>query len=154
MILILILILGVSLSSGLEIKDCGSKGKDIQLRISSCSESDISCPLIHGTDVTLEADFTVNKKTSNVKIELYGTVGFFPIAVPFYLGKDKDQVCSEHYDVNCPLKPETKQTVKITLPINNLYPTVNVKIRVKLVDHENDKESIICKEFPAKISMT
>jgi len=51
------------------------------------------------------------------------------------------------------LKPETKQTAKITLPIKK-YPELKLKIRVKLVDQDNDKENIVCKEFPAEILKT
>ena len=61
LLLAVIFVIYVTSVHAVTIRDCGSKGKDLKITISGCSESDAACPFVTGTNITLTAEFTAGK---------------------------------------------------------------------------------------------
>lgn len=62
---VIIVICSVSVEA-VTFRDCGSKGKDLKLTISGCSDADAACPFVTGQNVTLTAEFTTGKLLKNI----------------------------------------------------------------------------------------
>lgn len=81
---------------------------------------------------------------SVAKIDVKGKYG--PIWKSFKI--NPDDACG-NYGFSCPVAANQDRSLKITLPVKNIYPKVSIEVLFKLLD-ENQND-IFCITFPAQI---
>lgn len=84
-----------------------------------------------------------NFEQANVKI--FGVLG--PVKIPFSL--EPSNACG-NYGFDCPVAAGTKESLKISLPVLRTYPSLSLKVELRLLNEHN--APIVCIRFPAKIS--
>lgn len=141
--LLLALALFASAVSAVQFQECGTTVKNVQYKISGCSDADDACPFVIGSNVTLEAAFEAASQINSATIKLFGKLG--PIPVPFKI--NPDNACG-NWGMVCPASPGTTENLKISLPIQSYYKPMRVGVRLELWD---GKSKLICTQFPAKI---
>lgn len=133
----------ISSVSSVKFTDCGTSVQNLDIQISSCGASDDYCPFVIGTNVTMNATFTVTSQVESAIIKLYGKLG--PVQVPFNL--KPDEACG-NWGMVCPVSAGQATQLVITLPIQSYYKPMNVGVRLELW---SGKSKLICRQFPAKL---
>ena len=132
-----------TVTSAVEITDCGSSLTGASYSISGCDDEP-QCSFVVGTNVTLNATFTADRVITSSKIVIVGHLSFF--RVPFLI--NPPEACN-NWGLNCPTEINSVQTLQITLPIKWYYPRISVVVQLSLFDQEG--VNLICSKFPAKI---
>ncbi|XP_011303913.1 MD-2-related lipid-recognition protein-like [Fopius arisanus] len=98
-----------------------------ELRINPCPEAaeEKPCRVKRGTNASIEFDYTTNFAADTLEGRAYWANQL--IDLPF-LGMSTNACAS----TPCPLKPDTKQTYKMTLEISEKYPAVSNKYLNKI----------------------
>ncbi|XP_029165205.1 NPC intracellular cholesterol transporter 2 homolog a-like [Nylanderia fulva] len=127
--------------------DCGSTlGGFTEVSVSECHPSDVKCTLVRGFNASISIKFTPNQDIEHVNVLVYGILFGVPVPFPF----DKPDVCQDPNDgIKCPLKKNQEYQYTTSLFVQKTYPAVNVNIKWEFVNE--NKEKIICVEFPAKL---
>lgn len=103
------------------------------------------CIFHKGTTVNATISFTPNEDVLDGKLEASGKLG--PVEVPFPL--PHPEACKDH-GLKCPLKKGVEVGLKLSLPIKDDYPSVEVLVKFDLKDQADNY--LFCFEFSAKIS--
>ncbi|KAF6214216.1 hypothetical protein GE061_008955 [Apolygus lucorum] len=131
--------------SALDFEDCGSlHGEFSSLKLTDCDPSEMDeCPLKRGKNVTIDLTFTTKEEVTAVSVEVHGKI---VVPIPFILPNPDG--CKDS-GLTCPLANNTQHTYTLTLPIKNIYPRINVNIKLELKDQK--QEDVICVLIPARI---
>lgn len=92
-------------------------------------------PSIHAAETTI----------NQANVEIYGKVAFIPIK----FNMPENNACGK-FGFDCPIGPNERKTLEISLPIMKQYPSLSVTVQLKLLNE--NKQPIACIEFPAKIA--
>merc|ERR1712241_440295 len=129
----------------IEIIDCGSK-VDIS-RIEFDQSDAFPCIVHHGTTATGRAHMTANAATDSLTCKI---VGIIPPGIELPFNGCHVNACDNLSTVDCPVEVGERLVYDINLPISNLYPTIEITGKWKLMDENN--EMFLCVEVPMKIS--
>ncbi|XP_064604087.1 ecdysteroid-regulated 16 kDa protein-like [Liolophura sinensis] len=114
------------------------------VELSGCSDSDVSCILKKGTNVTLHMTFTLKEDAKLLTAKVAGIIG--PASIPFPLpNADACVNCG----LNCPISTGTTVTYVIQLPIRKIYPQIKVVTRWSLID--TNQNVVTCFVVPTEI---
>jgi len=67
--------------------------------------------------------------------------------VPIPWNVSPDNACS--YGLTCPITKDVENNFVMTMPINKIYPTLSVLVKLRLED--SNKKPVVCIQFPARI---
>ncbi|XP_018348864.1 PREDICTED: protein NPC2 homolog [Trachymyrmex septentrionalis] len=130
-----------------EFENCGSTlGTFTNVVISGCSTSDERCIFVRGTNASMSISFIPNKDISKIDARVYGKITVFPIPFPL----SQPDVCQDpNSGIKCPLHKNQEYHYTTAMFLQKSFPSVNVEIKWEFMNE--NKEKIVCLEFPAKI---
>lgn len=78
-------------------------------------------------------------------VKIFGVLG--PVKLPFNI--QPSNACG-NYGFNCPVEARTQESLNISLPVLNSYPSLSLKVELSLLNENHSP--ILCVRFPARIS--
>ena len=129
----------------IDFEDCGATtGSVTAISVSGCAATATACDFKVGTNVSINVSFQSKIDSNKATVKVWGIILGIPI--PFNL--EPSQACG-HWNINCPIAKGSANELKITMPILSQYPSIQLKVRVALLDSNGSE--MLCQQFPAHI---
>uniref|UniRef100_A0A0P4W5I0 MD-2-related lipid-recognition domain-containing protein n=1 Tax=Scylla olivacea TaxID=85551 RepID=A0A0P4W5I0_SCYOL len=141
------LLSAAALAHAANIKDCGSKDATVDLAnivVTGCTSSSARCVFEKGKLASISLPFTPKFQTKRVKAQVHGVI--HQMSVPFMLQNPNGCV---HSGLQCPLNAGEKYTYTASLPVRNIYPSIELDVKWELLDE--NKKTLVCILIPVKL---
>jgi Niemann-Pick C2 protein len=126
-------------------KDCGSvQAKPSDVIVAGC-ETQPTCLLHKGTNITFGVNFVPNVDNSDLKMLVYGHVAGFDVPFPI----DNPDACKDS-NVTCPVQKGKSYSYRNYIYVKNEYPSLSLVVKLKLVNKANDV--LVCVVIPVQIT--
>jgi len=145
-IVAVILAVCVAYSGAVVFKPCSgtdTTGVFKGLSVPSCAKTPV-CPLIRGTNVTINFDFIPGGVVTNATSIVHGVIAHIPVPFPL----PNPNACGG--SVTCPMKAGQQYRLTSAIPVMSSYPKISLTVRWELRDTVANKD-IFCIELPVVI---
>nr|ADD38908.1 Epididymal secretory protein E1 [Lepeophtheirus salmonis] len=131
----LILITLVSLTFGLEIRDCGSQGAEItKIDFPTCIKE--PCVVHRGDQLKAKLYLKAKKATDYLDCELSAIMS--GIELPYPGGCDEADACQSLLEGKCPVEEGAELIYDVSIYIDKIFPTIVVDGKWKLLDEDEE----------------